>query len=50
MSDCVKETMCTRCEHRTVYKLKRKLMMLVSAVKDAVINTDQTAVQRWMGR
>ena len=35
MSDCVKETLCTRCEHRNVCKYKEDYLKVVESIYNA---------------
>lgn len=38
MSDCVKETLCTRCEHRGVCKYKKDYLNILKSINDAYVN------------
>lgn len=38
MSDCVKETLCTKCEHREVCKYKKDYLNILKSVNDAYVN------------
>ena len=35
MSDCVKETLCTRCEHRNICKYKQDYLKIIESVNNA---------------
>lgn len=37
MSECVKETLCTRCEHRIVCKYKEDYLKIIESVNNASV-------------
>lgn len=40
MNDCVKETLCTNCLHRSVCIYKNDYLKILEAIKDATVHTE----------
>lgn len=42
MDDCVKETLCTNCLHRSVCKYKNDYLKILEAIKNATVYTEHS--------